>query len=454
MRVGYGKIGRSMPLSLGRCGNLGGDVEMAAVVGELARRHPTDTFYLLGRNTGESPQDVGLPDNVINPWREWAPFLATWLSEFRDRRGRDAGNLTVDEQLRIVDFMDELTRDTFVNMDAHVMWLGQHGTSNFPIPRVDDRSKLTKPHDWCLYYASFILRGLNAWRDVDPLEREEVWLNADARNEHKMRDLKWPMRHPTLAQFDHIKRVKHERYYDTEHATYRFDQWTTGEEFTDVTGITVPSVWIGEARSVYSRLEVNGLAPETPFGDLISYDDTWAGRGHLGLFINEARAIGVRPELARKPILRDWVLPLNPTFIHGTWSDASLHELGIDVKPAPWSEYYDRLHSVRCTFTTPSSGSGWATAKPWEAFAGGTVCLFHPAYDTQNHILGDADPGLHEWLRVKSPRELKMRVDYLNSDAGVSTWQWLVRRQREHFERAIEEKRYLRMIEERIWRNE
>jgi hypothetical protein len=442
-----------MPLSLEDCGNLGGDVEMAAVVGELARRHPADTFVLLGRNTGERPTDAGLPGNVVNPWLEWGPKLSRWLSDFRQRRGRDAGGLTIEEQLEIVGYLDDLTLDAFRSMDAHVVWLGQHGTSNFPIPRVDDRSQLTKPQDWCLYYASFILRGLNAWREVDPLNREEVYLNADARNEHKMRDLKWPLRHPVLAQYDHVKRIKHERYGDTRHPSevYGDESWHWGKiaQHAHECRVDDAQVWTGDARSVYSRLEVNGLAPGTPFGDLISYDDNPHGRAHFGMFINEARAIGINQKIARKPILRDWVLPLDPHFLHGTWSEKSLRELGVDVKPAPWDQYYPKLHSVRCTFTTPSSGSGWATAKPWEAFAGGTVCFFHPAYDSQDHILSDADPHLRNWLRVKSPKELKMRVDYLESHDDE--WRWLVRLQREHFDRALEEKRYLRMIEERIW---
>lgn len=449
-KIGYAKLGRSMPLTLAKCGNLGGDVEMVAVVKELAQRHPEDEFYLLGRNTGEDPREVGLPFNVRNPWRDWgwSSKLSRWLSDFRKARGKNAGGLTVAEQLEIVAFLDDLTLATFRQMDGHVVWVGQHGTSNFPIPRVEDRSALTKPQDWSLYYASFILRGINAWRDVDPWNREEVYLNADARNVHKMRDLKWPARHPVLGQRNECKRIKHERYGD-DGGEGCWEEWSA---HTDA-GLAEPGdrdkVWLGSSCTTYSRLEVNGLAPGTPFGDLISYDESWDRPGHFGMFINEARAIGIRPELSRRHILEKWVLPLSPYFLHGTWSEKSLQELDISVSPAEWSEYYPKLHSVRCTFTTPSSGSGWATAKPWEAFAGGTVCFFHPAYDDQDNILGDANPVLRQWLRVRTPAELKMCVTAL--DADPVTWLGLVRMQREHFDRALAERRYLRMIEERIW---
>jgi hypothetical protein len=463
VRIGYAKLGRSMPLTLDRCGNLGGDVEMVAVVKELALRHPEDDFFLTGRNTGERPADVGLPGNVHNPWLDWGPRLSRWLSDLRRERGRDAGGLTVAEQLTIVRYLDELTLDTFAGLDQHIIWVGQHGTSNSPIPRVDDRTRLTKPQDWSLYYASFILRGINAWRDVDPLNREEVYLNADARNTHKMRDLKWPLRHPVLGQRNESKRLKHERYVeDNERSEREFHDYLEhckrlgGEDDREAwrhyecLGFEAnAAVWKSRVATSYARLEVNGLAPSTPFGDLISYDESWDRPGDLGLFINEARSIGVHPEKARRTILRDWVLPLSPYFLHGTWSKESLSELGVNISPAPWSEYYPRLHSVRCTFTTPSSGSGWATAKPWEAFAAGTVCFFHPAYDDQNHILGDAPSELRRWLRVRTPTELRLRVEALARDRTM--WLHLVRAQRAHFDAALAERRYLRLVEERIY---
>jgi hypothetical protein len=449
VRIGYAKLGRSMPLTLERCGNLGGDVEMVAVVKELALLHPEDDFFLTGRNTGERPTDIGLPSNVHNPWLDWGPRLSRWLSDFRRERDRDAGGLTVAEQLAIVRHLDELTLDTFAGLDQHIIWVGQHGTSNSPIPRVDDRTRLTKPQDWSLYYASFILRGVNAWRDVDPLNREEIYLNADARNAHKMRDLKWPLRHPVLGQHSESKRLKYERYGDPAPQEV-FDEFYDEGVRLDTDGIR-SHVWIHEARTTYARLEVNGLAPGTPFGDLIRYDENWDRPGDLGMFINEARSIGVRPELARRTILEKWVLPLSPHFIHGTWSEKSKADLGISVEPAEWSEYYPLLHSVRCTFTTPSSGSGWATAKPWEAFAGGTVCFFHPAYDDQDNILSDAPDGLLRWLRVRTPHELRMRVEFLGSADGRPTWEWLVQAQRRHFNTALREKQYLRLIEERLY---
>jgi len=433
-----------MPLTLEKCGNLGGDVEMVAVVKEMALRHPDNAYILIGRNSGENPQDVGLPENVHNPWSRDYPYAGgPWKSQLDAAIAADGDikgqTLTPTRQLRLAKIFDDITFRTFGSLDAMVMWVGQHGTSNTPIPKVSDPSELTKPQDWCAWYSGFMLRGINHWRDADPYNREEICLNADARNRHKMRDMKWPLRHPILAQYRDVKPLKHCRYGDkTPISVNDWDHWAV-----DIGQNT----WQSNVHDTYARLEINGLRPGTPFGDLISYNNDFHARADFGMFINEARAIGIRPELQRKNILTQWVLPLQRHFLHGTWSKES--GFSDRITPAPWSEYYPKLHSVRCTFTTPSSGSGWATAKPWEAFAAGTVCFFHPEYDTQNNILRDAPEALQFWLRVRSPDELRVRIDLLRENP--EKWYELITMQRAHFDKALEELTYMKMIEERIY---
>jgi hypothetical protein len=446
--IGYGKLGRSMPLTLAKCGNLGGDVEMVAVVKRLAQRHPDDTFLLLGRNSGEIPSEIGLPTNIVNPWTEWGWSDA--LKGIVARSGLKGVTLTSERQLRLRGIFDCLVGPTFDTLDGMVMWVGQHGTSNTPIPKVGDPSTLTKPQDWCAWYSGFMLCGINRWRDRDPWNREEVSLNADVRNRHKMRDLKWPLRHPILTQYTFTHPLKHERYGDPRPVN-QLGGWRWQDYASDIGQGT----WRSTVQNTYARLEINGLYPGTPFGDLISYNDDWNRPGNFGLFINEARAIGVRPELTRRAIMKKWVLPLRPHFIHGTWSKEALADFkpwtDYPITPAPWDQYYPKLHSVRCTLTTPSSGSGWATAKPWEAFAAGTVCFFHPAYDTQNHILADAPDRLQTWLRVSTVDDLETRITHLGSVAGRQDWLDIIEAQHSHFELALQDERYMKMMEERLY---
>jgi hypothetical protein len=258
-----------------------------------------------------------------------------------------------------------------------------------------------------------------------------------------MRDLKWPLRHPILTQYTFDRNIKHARYGDpTPPNPTLWGNYTT--QIDDET-------WGSKTLNAYSRLEFNALVPGTPSGESVNLNDSWEGRDSFGLFINEARAIGVSEERGRLKILQDWVLPLDPAFIHGKWSDQAEQKLGFHIQPLGWADgYVTKLQSVRSTFTTPSSGSGWATTKPWEAFAAGVVCFFHPYYDDQDHILRDAPMGLKDWLRVKTPKELAMRVAHLNQRDGRADWEWIVKMQRRHFDDAVAERKYMKMIDDRL----
>jgi hypothetical protein len=442
-----------MPLTLAKCGTLGGDIEMTATLTALARAYSDDEIILIGRNTGENPRDVGLPENIINPWTEWGPELRRFLNT----NELNHPNLSVDEHKRALAFIMDMTGDTFLSADAMIMWVGQHGTSNSPIPKIEDRSVFTKPQDAFTYYSGFLLRGINLWRDVDPIQREPIFLNADPRNYLKMRDMKWPLQHPVLTQFDFTHKIKHERYGDrTGYNWWYSPDGPYGVEVPD--GGHTSEIWCADVQNTYARLELNALLPGTPSGELLPYNGHWENRKSFGMVINEARVIGVPYAKTRLAAMRDWVMPLHPSFVFGTWSKEAIVKLrdefgSFSPTSLPWDEYASVMHQVRCTFTTPSSGSGWATTKPWEAFGLGVVCFFHPDYDTQNNILGDADPTLTSWLRVKNPNQLRDRVLHLNTLAGQKDWESLVTLQYRHFLDNVGWNRqptFMKMIDDRL----
>lgn len=451
MRVGYCKLGRAMPLARERWGVVGGDDEPPLLLKTLAERHPEHEFVIVGRNSGERPTDVGLPANVTNPWTELQPVVRRALA------GRDQPQrITGDDLRHVIGVFDDLVVPLFRDVDALIVWAGQHGTSNSPLPKIGttyEQDDWTQPQKSFTLYVSYVVRGINAFRESDPVSREEIWLVPDPRNYPKARDLKWPQRRPILAQYDFTKNEKFERYRD----------WRTPEECgfdarPDETG----HVWNATQRYVYSGLELCGVLPEHVDG---WWSDRWEDRGSFGLFVNEARSYVAKNRL---DALVEYVLPLRPTFVHGKWSAESravIQEWGYDVQPAPAAEYYDKLRSVRCTFTTPSSGSGWATTKPWQSFATGTVCFFHPEYDTQGHVVptleqADSDAfcsaagyghdlrRLARWLRVRDPGDLAKRVQHL--DENRDAWLWLVTEQRKLYDRACAEPRHVRLIEERL----
>lgn len=429
MKIGYGKLGRVIEQDPAKWGESGGDNEPITLLETLARRNPEHEFIVVGRNSGWKPR---LP-NVVNMWNEWGPIV----KEMR-AIGRQGGDLTSAEEVMI---LDEVTGPTFDTLDGIVIWLGQHGTSNSPIPKVEDRSQLTSPQISFVHYSSFLMRGINRWRDVDPVNREEVWLLPDARNYIKGRDLKWPRRHPILYQMNWARDEWNERYGDD----------VVPDEFiknADAGG--GDGMWRSFDKYVGSNLELVGVPSDVPVWP--SYNR----RENFAVIINEARNYGMRPELTRLDAMQKYILPNNPTWVHGKWTDKSLAELGMNIVPIEYTKIWDIFLSSRATFTTPSSGSGIATAKPWEAFRCGCVCFFHPEYDTQGWIIptlaqarGDRSDRaqLARWLRIETPRQLSERLKAIAEDPSV--WTWLADVQLQLFNEAQAEAKCVTMIEQR-----
>ena len=405
-----------MPLDPRKWGQVGGDNEAPALLLTLARRWPEHEFVIIGRNPGEDPQALGYPTNVVNPWHSM-PNAAKEIH-------REAGG---DMEMRTALLYDRI-RPWTDQMNGVIMWAGQHGTSNQPIPKVGAPDELTRPQESFVNYAGFLIRAINDWRTRDPFTNREVWLCADVRNYLKCRDLKYPPM-GILAQYEFIKTEKHFRWNDPA------EPWINETDPIAGAAWSEPNVWAANHRYYYSRLEIVGIPTD------IAVDLRFADRGHFGVLINENRTYVPK---SRKEIVRDWVLPLAPAWLHGKWTDKSLEALGVDIQPTPYNGIWDKLRSVRATLTTPASGSGWATAKPWEAFAVGTVCFFHPDYDDEGFILADAPSELRQWLRVESATDLAARVAAVNSDENL--WRWLVTMQRDHFDHAVREQRCVNAI--------
>jgi hypothetical protein len=428
-----------MTMDPGRWGVVGGDVEPPRLLDTLARRHPEDEFYLLGRTAAEDPESFGLPGNVINPWVD----LDVERKALMSNPDRNGSQLSMDMRRRFVAWNDQRILPLWADLDAVVVWLGQHGSVHAPdIPKVHGtwhEKDLVTPQDWAVLYGAPVIRGINMFRKKNPLEYEEVWLVSDARNYLKAHDLKWPLRHPILAQYEFERDFWVQRYGDARTPEETgFGGHVTGTDKGQGTH------WRTRAEYVPSTLEICGILPEHTG---VKFDDNFGRKYHFGLFINEARAVS---GIQRADVVREWVRYASPDWIHGQWTPKGIERAGVaDIQPLAADLYFPQIQNTRCTFTTPSSGSGWATTKPWEAFGAGTVCFKHPGYDTQNHVYGRFSEDVRTWLCPKTPRELLARIDALENDEA--TWRYLVTAQREVFDAAVTNLQHVRMIEERIW---
>lgn len=442
-RVMYGKIGRGMDIDENRHGNVGGDNEAPEMLRELATRHPDVEWIVVSKNSGWTHD---LP-NVTNIWSEPA------LREVTRAAGRSLPN----DAGPLLHVYDEMVMPLFDDsIDGILMWLGQHGSVGGPIPAISGPAKgsLASPLMSLVVYVSYIVRGINYWKREERFRtREEIWLNPDTRNYLKMRDLKWPCRHPVLGQYNESR----------QHRVYRYGDRRTPSDtgFSDIVkpDALYPDVWTYSSHTVYAALELGGV-PMTSLSDLPSFDDRDLD---LGVIMNENRPPS-RYEHGRLHFLQDWVMPSDRfEYVHGTWSDKATKVLGFTPQPLDFKTMMEKQARTKTTLTTMASGSRYATAKPWEAFSQGVVCFFAPGYDDQGHIIPTAeqiaqdavhdhftasDKDLATWLRCASPEQFRARVDAVSTSR--ETYEWLVTAQHDLFTRRKSEGRIYTMIQERL----
>lgn len=410
-RIAYYKLGRSLLLDPKGWGPVGGDNEPLTMLLELARRYPEVDWVVAGRH---SRGDADLPSNVLTV-------------------DLPRGNVVAEN----IEIMDEV----YGTASGAVMWLGQHGTTNMPTPQLSKPDVRTYPLDESLIYCGPMLDGLNRAGPPEEGGYEPVWLCADARNYLKARDLKWHPRKPILSQYEWSRDQRHFRWYDSrtpDECGYRGHAKDIGKGH-----------WASTHKYVAAGLELTGV----PRWELGAWAP-WSERDRFGVIINEARGYVT---LDRASITRDWIVPCDPSWIYGKWSAKGMEIVGRDIEPIHYTTLHETFSHAKSTFTTPSSGSRWATAKPWEAFALGVICFFHPAYDDQGHIVPTREQArdldedtrtLVDWLRPQTPDELKQRVDAVDQDNA--TYQWLVWQQWRLLEKAREEDRCYHMIADQL----
>ncbi len=416
--VGYGKLGRAWNLDINDASTVGGDIDVVRGLQRLS--HAVGSVTLVGRCSKHVPAALGYyPKNVRNPWvgdGAWGMGVKLGTGNYKQPGIVEA---------YIETFIKIVRKERF---DALVLWIGQHGSVTRSIPQIGTDwpdQQLTVPLVQTAIYCSYLIELCNA-RGIEP-----VLLVPDPRNTLKLREFKRPFNFPLLAQWTGERELKHEQ----------FDAWPSAAALKRYgPGRREESVWVSTARYEYAAVEL--LAIDEP--RRIKFNTQHDRAGDFGIIVNENRKEVSQPRL---PLLRDWVLERWPhAEVYGTWSPESQKALGRQIAPVPVTQMYDTLRRFRATSTLPASGSTWATAKPWECFAAGTVCFFHPRYDAQDNVLlheryntGPANRAelreLHEFLRVGDRDALWQRVDALRKSPKLHAR--IIALQRRHFERAF-----------------
>lgn len=365
MRIAYGKLGRSIPLTLAEASSVGGDIEVIRLLEMLSARHEV---HLVGRNRADA-QLAG----VVNHWDPGGVFYGCPPAG----RSRDSQAW---KDFRA--FLDVGTRQ-LPKFDAWVIWLGQHGSSLHPVPAVQDGmvGQYTEPLISLVNYGYPLVHMIN-YHDVRP-----IWLCPDPRNMVKFRDLWNPNQRAVLAQYDDRKA---NTFFDERDGVLRR----------------------GGTRYLYSGIELLAV----PEGDENDASFTPVGRSACGILVNEGPTNGTLP---RRELLKKWFT--NPEWeIVGHWTPEGMRYMGRSIEPVYVTNVRNTLKRWLATVTLPASSTGWATAKPWECFAAGTICFKHSRYDDQNHIYGQHMPTeLRDFLTPWGPKDFEDRVNSLRDER---TW--------------------------------
>lgn len=350
MRIAYGKLGRSIPLTVEDASNVGGDIEVVKLLDLLLERG--HEVHLVGRNRGlkyEGHQVACLlqphhpPTAVLTD--QWAPNMPFGNSPEMSR--------TRDATFEAYDTFFRTQARKLPPFDVWIIWLGQHGSSLHPVPVVmKGRTGYTNPMMSDVNYGYPIIAMLNEL-DVQP-----HWLCPDPRNMIKFRDLWNPKQLSIHAQFN---TSKDNTFFDER--DQRLRNGGTRYHYSGVEMLAVDYL----RPFAFENAVVN--APERSFGLLVN-----EGYSNLGA---KNRVVKIKSWLGQN---------LAGTEIYGHWCEASQKMLQKTIVPVPLSEVTKTLRRWRATMTFPATGTGWATAKSWECFNAGCVCFKHPEYDSQGHI--------------------------------------------------------------------
>jgi hypothetical protein len=412
MKIGYGKLARSWNINPDNPSIVGGDIDAARLLMRLAKERPQDEFWLMGRCQGGDPQQYGYPKNVRSPWVEFEWDLpAIDVEETRD-----------DQNMYYVarDKFRELVAASGLKMDQLVLWVGQVANSSSPLPPSGEdwgpTTRLTYPLVMSANYSGYLLYYINDVADYNG--SEPILLVPDPRNYWKPRELTRPLKHPILAQYEMVRPCLHEQ----------FQKW--GMPWQE--GRTRMGSQI-EATVNYEYAGVELTALDDP--EKIYCSREWDRPHSIGIISNE-NANTCPEEVRRGDQIRKYILERWPDApIYGKWTKPTMDYLGRQIEPVPYRDMYDTMRSFRMSMTFPASGSGWATAKAWEAFAVGTVMFFHKGYDEQGWIVprkGKDWKELRKFLIVHNQRQLWERAKELEVNSGL--WRGIVDMQRQLFE--------------------
>ena len=384
MKIGIGKIGKSVLFNSNNWGAVGGDNEAPILFEHLITQNPEHTFVMLGASDFDrlslaEQQRINVHGNFINAfsgfsdWRknQWNPSESFHPSNDRQ------------------DFMEQkIINNPKFKIDTGVFICGQVATTNVSgwARKQTDFSQLANPLDAQRKYAGPTIFYLNHYKDVPWL----MLLNDPRPYPGKMRDLMNPPK-KIYSQFNqkclHINSIKYD---DPTREETEIDQLYKGIETTFL---------IGKKRGESIQEAPNTL--DGFFGDQVNSVKTEKDINFM-IVCNEGKP-------SRYPDLKKYILDhVENVDIYGQWNPDTIGEDKRFKGPKKFNDLMQMLPRVKYTFCIPIK-KGWVTAKFWEMSHYGIIPFLHPTYDEQKHL------DVPDFIRVKDSKDLFDKIQFLES---------------------------------------
>jgi len=355
--IAIGKMGKTLEFKPEKWGAIGGDNEAPTLFLKLAELNPQNTYYVIGcSNFSKMPDDFQKKySNIVDPWKDWDSKNKDWVARTQ--------------------FPYKWCVEHNVVMDGGVFYNGPVSYTSIPECRFYPDGKT--------YYTPLtIFKRFNA-----PIH--------DFCNRSKLKYL-------SLC------------------VDPRYFPYKSADLF--VRPAKILSQYNATTIMEYGCIEsYENVMKHTPVKEVITYDEIekvfFMGREKYDfskldkttkmlIVLNEGKN-GVK---SRGPKLENYVLRnFKDVEVYGDWSKEWVDKYPDNFKgPKKFIELEPMLKSVKYTFIIPIA-PGWVTSKFWEMLHFGIVPFLHPDYDAQHHL---PTPKI---LRVSSPKELKDRIELLES---------------------------------------
>ena len=384
MRIGIGKIGKSVLFNSKNWGAVGGDNEAPILYEHLITQNPEHTFVMLGASDFDrlsiaEQERINVHGNFI--------YAFSGFSEWRKNQWdkSKAQHPSNDRQ----EFMENIIiPNPKFEIDAGVFMCGQVATSNVGgwARKQTDHTQLAKPLDVQRKYAGPTIHYLNKYKEVPWL----MLLNDPRLYPGKMRDLMNPPR-KIFSQYNQKCLHRNSIEYDSPvREITEIEQLYKGIETTFL---------IGKEKGKSIQEAPNTL--DSFFGE--PEEKTTEKDINFMIVCNEGKP-------SRYPDLKKYILEhVDDVDIYGQWNSDTIGDDSRFKGPKKFNDLMTMLPRVKYTFCIPIK-KGWVTAKFWEMAHYGIIPFLHPTYDQQKHL------DVPDFIRVKDSKDLFNKIKFLEEN--------------------------------------